>query len=322
LEPVLFGKLISQTRGSATHFYSDDALGSIDRITDTTGVNVTDRYIYKAFGEIQFSTGITANPFQYVGTLGYYRDNDLGLYFLKRRYYAAPNARFLSTDSAGHKLSPLRWGLNLYLYAANNPALYSDPSGLLFQKDHGSASFELGPSFAELILNFPPVAVLGFQCAKIGIFYVPPTFGKPTFQGAGCAFYPMQVIQLLIQSFVQKYRQFPPPGLYTSTFPCPDKANPKCCPKVGIGWGLTSSGMFILKLPGCDIKLKASFITAGSIVLGTCCPVGTECPKVPPVQFQWSQNIDAGNFIFDVSEMFNDILQWLQGGPRPAWMSK
>jgi len=59
---------ISQTRNGITSFFHADGLGSTRLLTDTAG-NVTDRYVYTAFGEIDeaASTGSTVNEFLFAG---------------------------------------------------------------------------------------------------------------------------------------------------------------------------------------------------------------------------------------------------------------
>src|SRR5262249_38190439 len=59
LEPSFFGNLVSQIRGSTTNFYSFDALGSTNQLTDLTGLIITDSFINRAFGESQSVTGTT-----------------------------------------------------------------------------------------------------------------------------------------------------------------------------------------------------------------------------------------------------------------------
>lgn len=56
--------------------------------------------------------------------LGNERDEEIGLYALGERYYAAWLGRWTSPDPAGHVD-----GLNLYAYARNNPIVRSDPAG-------------------------------------------------------------------------------------------------------------------------------------------------------------------------------------------------
>src|SRR5439155_22927991 len=86
LEPMLYGNLLSQRRGGATQYYQFDGVGSVDGLTDSSGV-VTDSYLYRAFGSIQFSSGTSVNPYNYVGQAGYYYDQDLAGYYLRARHY-------------------------------------------------------------------------------------------------------------------------------------------------------------------------------------------------------------------------------------------
>src|SRR5262249_28291125 len=61
LEPVVYGKLISQRRGGATSFYVFDGLASTTQLTGSTGT-VTDSYLIDSFGNILQSSGTTLNP--------------------------------------------------------------------------------------------------------------------------------------------------------------------------------------------------------------------------------------------------------------------
>ena len=62
----------------------------------------------------------------------YYRgeqyDSDLGLYYLRARYYNPTTGRFMSRDpEGGNAINPKT--LHKYLYAGNNPVRYADPRG-------------------------------------------------------------------------------------------------------------------------------------------------------------------------------------------------
>ncbi len=84
-------------------------------------------YEYDAFGELHSSTGSTANDYLLTGQQ---YDAATGLYFLRARYYDPAIGRFLSQDpypvNTGNPME-----LNRYVYTANNPVNYADPSGLL-----------------------------------------------------------------------------------------------------------------------------------------------------------------------------------------------
>jgi YD repeat-containing protein len=67
-------RLISETRGSATGYYVQDALGSTRALADVAG-SVTDTYDYYGYGEVQRRTGTTANVYEFAGE---HMDADLG----------------------------------------------------------------------------------------------------------------------------------------------------------------------------------------------------------------------------------------------------
>lgn len=98
LEPQQFGNLLSQLRAATPRFYLFDGLGSTDRLADNTGLMVTDTYLYDGFGNIRFSSGVTANAFRYVGRLGYYWDATPMFFYIRSRYYDPGLARWLSQD--------------------------------------------------------------------------------------------------------------------------------------------------------------------------------------------------------------------------------
>jgi len=115
---------ISQSQASGTSFYGYDGHGNVRILTDGTGA-VTDRYDYDAFGSSIQSTGGTPNSYLYTGEQS---DTNLGLYFLRDRYYNATVGRFMTVDpKAPNSLVPL--SLNAYGYAVDDPTDKSDPSG-------------------------------------------------------------------------------------------------------------------------------------------------------------------------------------------------
>jgi RHS repeat-associated protein len=83
---------------------------------------VTDTFRYDVWGDLAERTGNTPTPHQFVGALGYEREADSGLIFIGTRYYDPSVGRFLSQDAA-------QWGVNWYVYAANNPAGAIDANG-------------------------------------------------------------------------------------------------------------------------------------------------------------------------------------------------
>lgn len=71
------------------------------------------------------------NPFIY---RGYYFDSESNLFYLNSRYYDSEVGRFISPDvvSILDDTKGLINGLNLYMYCADNPIIYYDPSGQSF----------------------------------------------------------------------------------------------------------------------------------------------------------------------------------------------
>src|SRR5262249_38020259 len=105
-----------------------DGLGSTDRLTDINQL-ITDSYIYKAFGELVTSSGSTTNPFQWIGSLGYYYEatlSSISLYSVRARWVSASIVRWLSTDPVGVSSD----NPNLYTYVKNSSTGGVDPSGL------------------------------------------------------------------------------------------------------------------------------------------------------------------------------------------------
>lgn len=117
-------ELVSQERGADLSFYHRDGGHSTRALTDENG-NVTDRYDYDAFGEPHTQSGVTDNAYRFSGEQ---QDPELGLYYLRARYYSPETGRFFSVDPfAGQPNDPV--SLHRYLYARVNPVNFRDPSG-------------------------------------------------------------------------------------------------------------------------------------------------------------------------------------------------
>ena len=105
-------------------FYVYDGAGSVRQLTDSTGTP-TDEYEYDAYGNSFTKQGTTPNNYLYRGEQ---YDSDLGLYYLRARYYNANTGRFLSRDPEdGKPIDPKT--LHKYLYVGGNPVNWIDPRG-------------------------------------------------------------------------------------------------------------------------------------------------------------------------------------------------
>ena len=115
---------LSQLPTITPSFYGYDGGGSVRALTNAAGA-VTDTYEYDGFGNEISSTGSTPNSYLYRGE---YFDSDLGLYYLRARYYNPLTGRFMSKDPEDH--SPTAPNeLHKYLYTGGDPVNAVDPSG-------------------------------------------------------------------------------------------------------------------------------------------------------------------------------------------------
>jgi RHS repeat-associated protein len=119
--------LISQDRSATVKYYGYDGQGSVRYLTSSAAPpTVTDTYTYDAFGILLSATGSTANTYRYTGEQW---DPELGMYYLRARYYHPDIDRFWSMDVfEGTPTDPL--SLHKYLYGHANPINMDDPSGL------------------------------------------------------------------------------------------------------------------------------------------------------------------------------------------------
>jgi RHS repeat-associated protein len=105
-------------------FYGYDGGGNVRTLTNTAGA-ITDSYEYDAFGNSFTVSGSTPNEMIYRGEQ---YDSDLGLYYLRARYYNPITGRFMSRDPLdGYHFNPKT--LHKYLYAGGDPVNAVDPTG-------------------------------------------------------------------------------------------------------------------------------------------------------------------------------------------------
>lgn len=120
-EPNQYGSVISQRRSGQSSYFHYEAIGSTTELTNEPGA-VTDTRRYAAFGDTREQAGMTTCPFLYVGREGYYRDDELSSYYVRRRSLMPAKGRWLSCD-------PLHMAQD-YTYVFNTPVMRDDPSGL------------------------------------------------------------------------------------------------------------------------------------------------------------------------------------------------
>ncbi len=116
--------LVSQDRAGTLSYYGYDGQGSVRFLTTSSGT-VSDTYTYDAFGILLSANGSTINNYRYAGEQW---DPDIGMYYLRARYYLPDIGRFWTMDSfEGTQADPS--SLHKYLYCAADAVNRIDPSG-------------------------------------------------------------------------------------------------------------------------------------------------------------------------------------------------
>ena len=173
-EPQQYGGVLSQRRGTTSHYHHHDALGSTRFLTDSSG-NVTDTYLHDAWGNLIASTGTTVNPFKWVGKYGYYTDNSTAQVYVRARMYQPTVARWVSVDPM-LRMNQLTLisieTLYGFVYAISNPVSRHDQSGLLslasniavesvVEEGLGNSSC---PTISRISWSFKPTSPNGWPC--------------------------------------------------------------------------------------------------------------------------------------------------------------
>jgi RHS repeat-associated protein len=124
LQRISENQLISNTWTPS--FYGYDGFGTVRQLTNYSAGTITDSYDYDAFGNLLNPTSNgTPNNYLYRGEQW---DKDLGLYYLRARYYNPLTGRFMSRDpNEGNFKDPQ--SLHKYLYAGGDPINVQDPTG-------------------------------------------------------------------------------------------------------------------------------------------------------------------------------------------------
>ena len=140
-------------------FYQYDGRGTVRMLTSAAGA-VTDTYEYDAFGNLIAHSGATPNAYLYRGER---YDTELGLYYLRARWYNPVTGRFMTRDPyQGSIYDPA--SLHRYNYARANPVNFIDPSGRASAVEYGVIALDIA---AEKVA----VAAFGYvvQCSIFAV---------------------------------------------------------------------------------------------------------------------------------------------------------
>ncbi|MFN8140289.1 MAG: RHS repeat-associated core domain-containing protein [Fimbriimonadales bacterium] len=119
---VLDGEIVEENRNGVITDYVAEPLGSTVALLDGSHTK-SDTFNYWPYGEVQSRSGSTPTPFQFVGTLGYYRDSSARTY-VRARYYRQTLGRWQTVD-------PVFGGETSGWYCDGRPTVRTDPSGLI-----------------------------------------------------------------------------------------------------------------------------------------------------------------------------------------------
>jgi RHS repeat-associated protein len=123
--------------GEVLTYLHTDHLGTPRYGTNTSGTQVW------AWDSDVFGNGIpTGTATVNLRLSGQYWDDESDLHYNWNRYYNPETGRYVSSDPIG-----LSGGLNTYLYANANPAMFTDPEGLTVWTGKMSTTFALGEIF-------------------------------------------------------------------------------------------------------------------------------------------------------------------------------
>ncbi|MBI5513681.1 MAG: PKD domain-containing protein [Deltaproteobacteria bacterium] len=128
--------VLAQTASSGVRVLHRDALGHTRLVTDGAGAEVA-RYAFSAYGEGTEGATDGASRMRFSGE---YLVPELGLYFLRARFYDATTGRFITPDSLPQNTEDLS-GFNPYHFAGGDPVNYRDPTG---QMSLGSMTVTIG----------------------------------------------------------------------------------------------------------------------------------------------------------------------------------
>ncbi len=116
-------RLAQQVNGGDYEYFLTDSLGSVRQLSGANGF-LSFAQSFDSYGKIIAQTGYSDNKYGFAGEMG----APSGLLFLRARYYSPVTGRFITRDPFPGVINQPAT-LNPYVYALNNPALYTDPSG-------------------------------------------------------------------------------------------------------------------------------------------------------------------------------------------------
>ena len=154
-------QLINEQLSTQFRYCLLDGQGSVRLTARGGGDTVRNGYDYDANGMLLNGTNLDTNNYCYAGQQW---DPDLGMYYLRARYYQPSLGRFWTGDTYdGDQSSPL--SLHKYLYVWDNPVNHIDPSG----HDLGDVMLSMSIQVSMAAQTYAPIVTAG-RIAVAGIF--------------------------------------------------------------------------------------------------------------------------------------------------------
>jgi RHS repeat-associated protein len=143
---------VAVLRAGTTRFVHSNYLGSTSFFTDAAGTKIAS-IAYRPFGNVASTSGVVdvrtygAHPF----------DEESGLFYMRRRYYAPELGRFLTPDPLAlfkpQRVLDRPRALHPYAYTGNDPVNNADPDGLSFWSVVGAiVGVIVGVALAALVV--------------------------------------------------------------------------------------------------------------------------------------------------------------------------
>jgi len=143
------------------YYYHSDHLGSTSYVTDRDG-KVSQFVAYLPFGESLYEQHSNTKDMPYLFN-GKERDEETGLYYYGSRYYDPWSAVWSGVDPMWSKY-PM---LSPFVYCANNPVIYVDPTGMEVESSTG------GPPWSALSSKIGSTIASTTGSVKTETSYVP-----------------------------------------------------------------------------------------------------------------------------------------------------
>jgi RHS repeat-associated protein len=127
-----------------TAYYLYDGRGNVAGLADVNG-HLVNNYVYDGFGKA-VGVGNDKNGYRFVGNFRVFVDDEIGLTYMRHRWYDTDLGRFVSQDSFGF----FGGNLNLYLYTNNDPVNNTDPNGTFCWTGGGWSGALIGGFFGTI----------------------------------------------------------------------------------------------------------------------------------------------------------------------------